>query len=257
MIALISTSALQVVLSGAVTTNELSVVVSSRNQKAADQGQALMANAPGLTVTRTTGATAVTVKSAPATNSTEIIDSISIYNRDTVPATVTVQILIGSTVDIIRKRTLAAGESMVYENGKGWDDSAIITGNESISGNLSVSGNVAVTGTQTNTGALSTGATGAITAFATGGQASATQLTSDNNRIATCATDGDSVKLPAATAGRRIFVKNAGAASCDVFPSTGEFIDAALVNVAYALPTVKSAWFVCITAGTWETCLTA
>ena len=55
------------------------------------------------------------------------------------------------------------------------------------------------------------GVTASITAFATGGQASAVALTSYINQISVCATDGDSVKLPAAVAGAEVLVINDGA----------------------------------------------
>ncbi len=71
-----------------------------------------------------------------------------------------------------------------------------------------------------------------ITAFATGGQASAVALVSQINNITVCATAGDSVKLPSAVAGLRIVVKNNGAAALDIFPATSDSIDALAVNLA-------------------------
>jgi len=63
----------------------------------------------------------------------------------------------------------------------------------------------------------------AITAFATGGQASATQLESSISIITTCATAGDSVKLMRPSVlGAWVYVRNDGAASCDVFPFSGD-----------------------------------
>jgi hypothetical protein len=100
--------------------------------------------------------------------------------------------------------------------------------------------------------------TSGITAFAGGGQASATQLTTDFNRVPTVATAADSVKLPDAVVGRAIFVKNAHATnSLNVFPKTGEAINALAANAAFALAATKAAWFVCTLSGTWDTILTA
>jgi hypothetical protein len=93
--------------------------------------------------------------------------------------------------------------------------------------------------------------TNAITAFAGGGQTSATALTSDFNRVTTVATSGDSVKLPASVAGLEIFVANAGAAPMDVFPFLGDTIAPAAVNIAYRLAAGTSMLFVCTIAGTW------
>jgi hypothetical protein len=62
-----------------------------------------------------------------------------------------------------------------------------------------------------------------IVAHAGGTQAAAiadaaSQVPAMNNRIATCATGGDSVVLPAAKPGMYVTVANDGAASCNVFP---------------------------------------
>ena len=78
------------------------------------------------------------------------------------------------------------------------------------------------------------GLTAGITAFATGGQGSATALTSDINEISTCATTGDSVKLPTAVAGRVVRIINNGAAACDVFPWASDDIGAG-TNTAISL----------------------
>lgn len=94
-------------------------------------------------------------------------------------------------------------------------------------------------------------ATNAITAFATGGQTSATALTTPINRITTCATIGDSVKLPASTAGAVFFVTNSGATAADVFPFLGDVIDTLAVNTAVRIATGTTAVFVCPVAGTW------
>lgn len=76
-----------------------------------------------------------------------------------------------------------------------------------------------------------------ITAFATGGQGSATELAWNSAaRITTVATTGDSVKLAAApVANERIMIRNDGANACDVFPPTGGQINAAGTNTAVSL----------------------
>lgn len=97
----------------------------------------------------------------------------------------------------------------------------------------------------------------AITAFAGGGQTDAVQLTARFNRITTVTTAADSVKLPAAKAGASCFVFNKGANSANVFPSTGDKVNALSANAAYALAAAKGAMFVCMVDGTWDTILTA
>jgi hypothetical protein len=85
-----------------------------------------------------------------------------------------------------------------------------------------------------------------ITAFATGGQANATQLVAAINRVTVCATAGDSVKLPVSqgNVGLTVMVINAGAASLNVFPSAGDQIDALGANAAKAVAAGKTCDFV-------------
>lgn len=97
-----------------------------------------------------------------------------------------------------------------------------------------------------------TRATNAITAFATGGQASAVALTSIFNTITVCATAADSVKLPAATAGTFLAVSNGGAAYANVFPVTSDIINELAANAPISLPTGQTIYFSCTVAGTWK-----
>lgn len=94
-----------------------------------------------------------------------------------------------------------------------------------------------------------------ITAFATGGQASATALSASKtlHRISVCATAGDSVKLPAATAGQVHYVRNDGAAQAQVFGTSPDTIDGVATGTGIAMAAGMSAWFFCITAGQWVT----
>lgn len=110
--------------------------------------------------------------------------------------------------------------------------------------------------------------TDSITAFAGGGQTSAVLLDSAYNRIATVASANDSVKLPSChtgasntgplgtgqisgnTTGMMLWVTNSAAAnSMNVFPQTGEFINALTVNSAYAVAANKTVGFLCSPAG--------
>lgn len=92
-----------------------------------------------------------------------------------------------------------------------------------------------------------------ITAFASGGQASATALTGEFNNVTTCATAGDSVKLPAAALGKSITVKNSGAASLAVFPATGDAINALAANLSVNIPVSGMTTFRAIDGTTYET----
>lgn len=105
--------------------------------------------------------------------------------------------------------------------------------------------------------------TNAITAAAGGGQANATQLNSAFNRVTTVATAADSVKLPVCAAqnapngsavgpGGQVWVMNTSANSLNVFPATGDAINALAANTAIAIATVTGKVFTCAVAGTWQ-----
>ena len=91
-----------------------------------------------------------------------------------------------------------------------------------------------------------------ITAFAGGGQASATAIANSFNRITVCATLADSVKLPLARPGAQVLIANRGVASCNVFPQTGEAINALANNTALALAAGVIGLYTCALSGKWE-----
>ena len=98
----------------------------------------------------------------------------------------------------------------------------------------------------------------AITAFAGGGQASATPLVNMLNRVTIVVTAGDSVKLPVAAPGIEITVINAHATnSMNVFPSTGDAINALGANAAFAQAATKVATFFTTVSGFWHSQLSA
>lgn len=100
--------------------------------------------------------------------------------------------------------------------------------------------------------------TNGITAFAGGGQASAVLLTTVINRVTTVGTAGDSVKLPVSAPGVQVTVYNAAAAnSMNVFPQTGDQINALGANTAFAVAAGKNATFGCPVAGQWHAILSA
>ncbi len=93
----------------------------------------------------------------------------------------------------------------------------------------------------------------AVTAFAGGGQGSATALVSSYNVITTVATAGDSVRLPDIySTNAVIYIKNDDAAeACDVFPASGDDLGAG-VNTAVSLAAGASASFICtVASSTW------
>lgn len=70
-----------------------------------------------------------------------------------------------------------------------------------------------------------TGTTTGITAFAGGGQASATALTSQWNSVDTVATNYDSVKLAAALIGKKQHVFNNTTKILSLYPISGEYVN--------------------------------
>ena len=107
------------------------------------------------------------------------------------------------------------------------------------------------------TGLITESVQDALTAFAGGGQASATQITAMNARVSTVATAADSVKLMSAAPGLFLTVINAGASSMNVFPATGDTINALSANTALAVAAGKACSFICTVAGKWYSLLSA
>lgn len=93
--------------------------------------------------------------------------------------------------------------------------------------------------------------TAGITAFATGGQASATALTEDVNEVSIVATTGDSVKLLSAAVGLTQTVINNGANAMDVFPNTGDDLGSG-VDTAQSLAAGSNITYVAYDATNWE-----
>lgn len=108
-----TTDNLQAVLAGSVTTNQPQCVTSWRDITTTDF-------TPGRTVINTNNTTDVNIVAAPAASTQRVVDLINIYNRDTVAATITVKFDANGTEYILWKGSLAAGESVQYVEGLGW-----------------------------------------------------------------------------------------------------------------------------------------
>jgi hypothetical protein len=110
----------------------------------------------------------------------------------------------------------------------------------------------------TTTGVNKTSSANGLTAFSGGGQGSALQLAASINRVTTVAASNDSVKLPVSTAGSKCTVINSAASnSMNVFPQSGDQINALGANVAFAMIANKAADFYCAVAGQWNAVLSA
>ena len=107
------TDNLQVVLGGSVTTNQLRCMSSWRDITTT-------AYTPGRTVTNTNDTTDVNIVTAPGSSTQRVIDYLSIYNADTVSATVTVKFDANGTEYTIWSGTLATGERLEYVDGAGF-----------------------------------------------------------------------------------------------------------------------------------------
>lgn len=108
-----TTRKLQVVLAGAITTNQLPVVLSWSDKTTSSY-------TGGSTVSNTNSTTAVDICAAPAASTIRDIDSISIYNADTVAADVTIRYNDNATTYTIIKVNLLTGEKLIYTHGAGW-----------------------------------------------------------------------------------------------------------------------------------------
>lgn len=98
-----------------------------------------------------------------------------------------------------------------------------------------------------------------MTALAGGAQAG-TALREGINRVTTVVTAADSVQLPSTqdTTGEDLVVINAAAAnSMNVYPATGEKINAIAANGAFAMAANKVAAFYISGPGQWHSLLTA
>lgn len=108
-----TTDHLQVVLAGAITTNQLQCFCCWRDITTT-------AYTPGRTQSVTNNTTDVDLVAPPASSTQRVIDRVNIYNADTVAATVTVKIDLNATESILIKPTLQSGETLIYEDGLGW-----------------------------------------------------------------------------------------------------------------------------------------
>lgn len=103
--------------------------------------------------------------------------------------------------------------------------------------------------------------TDAIAAHAGGGQTSATALTTTINVVSDVASAADSVKLPLAAAGAKVYVVNAHASnSMQVFGDGTDTINGVATATGVAQAAGKSATYVCVKsapAGKWFRVLSA
>jgi hypothetical protein len=102
---------LELVLAGAITTNQLPFVASYQDSTVAP---------PATTNGVSNNTTAVTLVAAPASGVQRELQYLSIYNADTVSATVTVRLNDNSTLRTIVNVTLNSGSSLIFVRDAGW-----------------------------------------------------------------------------------------------------------------------------------------
>jgi hypothetical protein len=108
-----TTDNLQIVLAGNITTNQLQCSTFWRDVTETTY-------VPGRTIAATNNTTDVNIVAAPAESTQRIIDYISIYNADTVNATVTVKLDANGTECILFKGVIATGEMLQYNDKNGF-----------------------------------------------------------------------------------------------------------------------------------------
>lgn len=106
-----TTDKLEIILGGAITTNQLPCYVSWRDRTSTTF-------VAGRTVINTNSGTAVDVSGSPAASTQRIIDNISVYNADTVNATVTVRYNANGTTYTLFVVTLAPTETLRFQEGE-------------------------------------------------------------------------------------------------------------------------------------------
>ena len=112
-----TTDILEVLLGGAITTNQLACVSSWRDITTTGY-------TPGRTVIATNGATAVSAVEAPSSLTQRLIDLINIENADTVAQTVTVRYNLNGSFYKIYQVVLQPNETAQFTNKGGWTHSS-------------------------------------------------------------------------------------------------------------------------------------
>jgi len=106
---------LRVVLAGAITTNQLDCTAQYRDIRVQKGDMSYGAN-----VVATNSGTIVVLVEAPQSGMIREVFTISIYNKDTANATVSIYYTDDATNYIVGKFTLSPGDSLLYSDEHGW-----------------------------------------------------------------------------------------------------------------------------------------
>jgi hypothetical protein len=97
-----------------------------------------------------------------------------------------------------------------------------------------------------------------LVALASGGQTGATPMMEGHiNHVGTVATAADSVMLPLAKAGACVWGVNATANSMNMYPRSGQTINALAADATLAIAAGKAFHAFCATSGNWRVVLSA
>lgn len=172
-----TTRKLQAVLSGAITTSQLPIVVSWSDKTSSTYSG-------GTTVINSNSTTAVDICAAPGASTNRDVDSITIYNADTVAATVAVRYNDNGTTYILTKVVMPVGATLKYTHAANWQmiDS---TGNYAFSiPSTSWASPGAIGSVAPNTGAFTTlSTTGPITVSRNNSAIGASPLSGEESAI--------------------------------------------------------------------------
>lgn len=108
-----TTDKIQVVLTGAITTNQLQCMSNWRDITTT-------AYTAGRTVINTNDTTDIDLVGSPDASTQRIVDMLSVFNKDTVNSEVTVKFDANGTEYILFKTTLGTGEKLEYQEGQGF-----------------------------------------------------------------------------------------------------------------------------------------
>ncbi len=97
------------------------------------------------------------------------------------------------------------------------------------------------------------GVTTGLTAATTQTQGAGIALTTEFNVVTTCANANDAATLPPAVAGRRVTVCNRGAQTLQLFPASGDAIDAGAGDASTTITAASKKTFIAVDATTWYT----
>lgn len=196
---------LEVVLGGAITTNQLPIVASYVDNTTTTY-------TPGSSNTATNSTTPVTAVAAPAASTQRQVKLLTIANMDTAAATVTVQYNDNSTLRVLFQVALAVGDNLVYTDGEGFRVVDANGNNKQLyGGTLGVASGGTGATSFTSDAILTGNGTGAI-------QASGVSIESGTNAISGYASKlnlqtGTTFTLDATDAGKIVELSNASAIS--------------------------------------------